>query len=124
MDPSRYLPLKPLHYLILLSLSETSLHGYALKKDIVRRTDGHVEPGAGSLYRSIGQLVDQGLIRPDKNRPHPGLDDPRRTYFAMTDRGRTVAMAETERLGRLVRSAHQSGLGTGVTEVHTQGGAT
>ncbi|MCC7186069.1 MAG: PadR family transcriptional regulator, partial [Acidobacteria bacterium] len=35
----------------------------------------------------------------------PALDDERRRYYRLTDRGRAVAMAETERLTETVAQA-------------------
>ncbi len=109
-DVADLLPLKPALYLILLALTEGDLHGYALKKDIFRRTDGRVKLGAGTLYRSIRQLVDLGLIEESDQRPDPALDDERRSYFRLTRLGRQAAHAETERLAELVRSARSSRL--------------
>jgi DNA-binding PadR family transcriptional regulator len=109
--PEALLPLKHLHYLILLALAGQDLHGYGLKKEIHRRTGGRVSPGAGSLYRSIRQLEDEGLIEESDWRPNPALDDERRRYFRVTEWGRDVARAETERLGALVASAREAGVG-------------
>lgn len=109
-SPRDLLPLKHLHYLVLLVLADRDLHGYALKKEIHRRTEGRVSPGAGSLYRSISQLEEAGLIRESDWRPEPMLDDERRRYFRVTAAGRAAARAETERLSSLVESARASGL--------------
>ena len=106
------LPLKPAHYLILLALADADLHGYALKKEIARRTDDAVKLGAGSLYRSISQLVDRSLIEESDLRPQAGFDDDRRTYFRLTPLGRRTAAAETDRLAQLVAGARASGLST------------
>lgn len=111
-DPAARRPLKPAHYLILLSLAGGDLHGYGLKKAIQQRTDGEVTLGAGSLYRSLSQLVDRGLIAPSGQRPDPVIDDERRTYFRLTDEGRLAAARETDRLARLVAGARAEGLGT------------
>ena len=102
-------PLKQIHYLILLALSEGDLHGYGLKKEIIRRTDGAVRVGAGSLYRAISQLVEGGLIAPSDWRPPTRLDDERRAYFGLTAQGRLAATRETERLARLVADARAAG---------------
>ncbi len=104
------LPLKPALYLILVALADGDLHGYALKKEILRRTDGKVKLGAGTLYRSIRQLVDLGLIEESDQRPDPALDDERRSYYRLTQLGRQAACAETERLADLVRIARSSRL--------------
>lgn len=111
--PEEHLPLRQQHYLILLALTEGDLHGYALKKAVHRRSDGRISPGAGSLYRSIEQLEEAGLIEPSDWRPEPEMDDERRTYLRLTELGRRVAGAETERLASLVAMARASGLGEG-----------
>ena len=104
------LPLKPAHYLILLALTGGDRHGYAVKKEVIRRTDGKVKLGAGSLYRSISQLVDLDLIEVSGWRPDPSVDDERRQYYRLTELGRAAALAETERLAALVQDARASGL--------------
>lgn len=101
----RLLPLKPAFYLILLALADSDCHGYAIKKDVLRRTEGRVTLGPGTLYRSIRQLEDLGLIAETNARPDPVLDDERRRYFRITPMGRRVVTAETERLSQLVEAA-------------------
>ena len=110
VDIDGLLPLKPALYLILLALTDGDRHGYGLKKEILRRTDGKVKLGAGSLYRSIRQLSDTQLIEESDRRPDPALDDERRKYFRLTDLGRRVAKAETDRLAVLVQVAQSSNL--------------
>ena len=98
----RLLPLSNRHYLVLVALAEGDRHGYAIKKEIRRITDGATDPGAGSLYRSIRQLDERGLIDEAPVRPHPALDDERRVYYRLTDLGREVLELETERLKTFV----------------------
>jgi DNA-binding MarR family transcriptional regulator len=50
-------------------------------------------------------MLDQRLIEESEERPDPGLDDERRRYYRITDFGRQVAAAETERLSKLVNQA-------------------
>ncbi len=109
-DVDHLLPLKPALYLILLALTDGDRHGYSIKKEILNRTDGKVKLGAGTLYRSIRQLVDRELIEESDKRPDPALDDERRNYFRLTRLGRRVAQAETERLAMLVQVARSSRL--------------
>ena len=40
-------PLKPLHFLMLVSLSEAERHPYGLKKDLEAREPGRLRLGAG-----------------------------------------------------------------------------
>jgi DNA-binding PadR family transcriptional regulator len=67
---------------MLLSLAEGERHGYALKRDIARRTNGEVNLAAGALYGSISKMLVQGLIEESDERPDPHLDDERRRYWS------------------------------------------
>jgi DNA-binding PadR family transcriptional regulator len=109
-DPREFLPLTPAVLEILLALAEEDLHGYAIMREVERRTDGETRLGPGTLYRSVGQLLERGWIREADERPDPELDDERRRYYRLTDLGRRAAMAEVKRLEGLVRTAHRKGL--------------
>jgi DNA-binding PadR family transcriptional regulator len=97
-----HLPLSERHYLVLVALAAGTRHGYAIKKEIRRVSDGAANPGAGSLYRSIRQLTETGLIEEAPERPDPALDDERRVYFRLTELGREVMELETQRLQRFL----------------------
>jgi DNA-binding PadR family transcriptional regulator len=109
-DPRKFLLLTPAVLEILLALAEEDLHGYAIMREVERRTDGQTRLGPGTLYRSVGQLLERGWIREADERPDPKLDDERRRYYRLTDLGRRAATAEVERLEGLVRTAHRKGL--------------
>ncbi len=93
---------------MLLALMEGERHGYALKREILRRTEGKLNLGSGALYGSISKMLDQGLIEESEERPDPHLDDERRRYYRITDLGRRAAQAEAVRLRELVRLAESS----------------
>jgi len=106
-----FLPLPPTVFHMLLALGEGERHGYALKREILRRTGGKVNLGSGALYGSINKMLEQGLIAESDERPDPHLDDERRRYYRITTLGRRVAQAEAVRLRELVRLAeHRWGL--------------
>src|SRR5271169_6881241 len=100
------LPLPMFH--MLLALSEGERHGYALKREILRRTGGKLNLAAGALYGSINKMLEQGLIEESEERPDAHLDDERRRYYRITPLGRRVAQAEAVRLQQLVRLAENS----------------
>lgn len=108
-DVDPLLPLQPAAFHILLALAEGELHGYAIIQDVARRTDGEVQLSAGTLYRSIQRMLEQGLIAESRRRPAPEEDDERRRYYLLTEFGAAVARAEARRLSRLVRLARASG---------------
>jgi len=103
--PDDLLPLAPAVFHILLSLAEGERHGYALKREIARRTDGKLKLGAGMLYGSISKMLALGLIEESNERPDPHLDDERRRYYRVTPFGRKVAQAEAARMRELVELA-------------------
>ena len=107
------LPLPPITLHILLALSDGDRHGYAIIQDIAARTNNELKVGAGTLYRSVQRMLEQGLIIETRTRPEPGEDDERRRYYHITKFGIDVARAETRRLTQLVRLARQSGFAGG-----------
>ena len=98
----------PRSLLILASLAEGERHGYAIKKDVAARTGGEVRLGSTTLYRLLGQLLDDGLIEESDERPAAHLDDERRRYYRITSPGRRSLAAELRRLERLVLAARPS----------------
>ena len=106
---SSFLPLPPASFHILMAVAEEDRHGYAIIQDVAARTRGEVRLGAGTLYRSIQRMLEQGLLEEAVERPAPEEDDERRRYYRITSLGRTVALAEARRLGDLVRLARASG---------------
>jgi len=104
------LPLQPASFHILLSLADEDRHGYAIIQDISRRTNGDIKLSAGTLYRSIQRMQEQGLIVETKTRPAPEDDDERRRYYRITALGKTVAQAEVRRLHDLLKMARACGV--------------
>src|SRR5580700_11320481 len=112
-DPSSLLPLPPATFHILLALAEEDRHGYAIIQDVAVRTAGELKLSAGTLYRSIQRMLEQGLILETRDRPAPEEDDERRRYYRITKFGVEVARAEARRLSQLVRFARESGFAPG-----------
>ncbi len=99
------LPLPPPIFHMLLALCQGERHGYALKREILRRTDGKLNLAAGALYGSIARMLERGLIEESEERPDLHLDDERRRYYRITPLGRQVAQAEALRMRDLVQLA-------------------
>lgn len=108
--PESMLPLPPATFHILVALAGVDRHGYAVIQDIAARTGGELKLSAGTLYRSIQRMLEQGLIVETHQRPAPELDDERRRYYRLTSFGTAVAKAEARRLAQLVKMARARGL--------------
>jgi len=109
-QPASFLPLPPATFHILMAVAEEDRHGYAIIQDVAARTGGELKLSAGTLYRSIQRMLDQGLIEESRERPDPELDDERRRYYRITPLGISVARAEARRLAQLVKLARACGL--------------
>ena len=103
------LPLPPATFHILIALGDGDAHGYAIIQEIAARTRGGVRLSAGTLYRSIQRMEEQGLVAESRGRPPAADDDERRRYYHVTAFGRAVATAEARRLTQLVKLARASG---------------
>ena len=97
-DPEAMLPLTPGMFQVLIALADGEKHGYAIIKEVARRTGGEVALSAGTLYTIIRRFVQEEVIAESGDRPDPALDDERRRYYFVTDFGRDVARAEARRM--------------------------
>jgi len=95
---------------ILFALGDQELHGYGIMKEVQERTEGHVSLLPTSLYATIKRMLAEGLIEEVPDPPDGGPGRPKRTY-RITERGRTLARQEAERLGALLELARANHLG-------------
>jgi DNA-binding PadR family transcriptional regulator len=102
MREESLLPLPPATFHILMAVADDDRHGYAIIQDVAARTNGELKLSAGTLYRSIQRMLEQGLIVETRG-------DERRRYYGITAFGKAVARAEARRLTQLVRLARASG---------------
>jgi len=106
---------------ILLALSHGEAHGYAVMLDVEQLSGGTMKLGPATLYRSIKQLLNLGLIEESYERPDPHEDDDRRRYYRLTPDGERAAAEHATYLENLVRTARRRGL---VRPRVARGGAT
>jgi DNA-binding PadR family transcriptional regulator len=104
------LPLTAAMFHVLVALAEDDRHGYAILKAVSERTGGSVELSTGTLYSMIKRLLAEGVIVDSLRRPAAAEDDERRKYYRLTDFGRRVLAAETERLLSMVSAAKSAGV--------------
>lgn len=97
-------PLREPTFYILLSLSPSPKHGYAIFKDVETLSEGRVILSTSTLYGAIKRLLDRSwIIRVDD--PEPTDSDRERKAYALTEAGRQALNAEVERLRKLVKAA-------------------
>ena len=98
-------PLTPAVLHILLALSTEERHGYGIMKQVEADSQGKVKMGPGTLYGSIGRMMEAGLIRESNKRVDPEMDDERRIYYKLTGAGRATLGAELKRYRDVVAVA-------------------
>ena len=104
--PESYLPLKAAWLHVLLAVSGGHHHGYAIRQEVEQRTEGRVRLWPATLYGTLGQLTEAGLLA-EADAPPEGVgdDDPRRRYYRLTPLGERVLDAELRRMEALVQFA-------------------
>jgi DNA-binding PadR family transcriptional regulator len=86
--------------LALLSLlSEQPQHGYELMRQIERRSGGIYQASAGTIYPTLQQLEDEGLIA-------AAMSDGKRVY-RLTEAGRRELQSEQETVRQIWRRAER-----------------
>ena len=105
LPPER--PLAPAVFHILIALADRPLHGYGIMLDIAERSDGKLKMSPGTLYGSIKQMLEDGLIEEMDSRR---ADDERRRYYRLTRDGREVARQEMARMSALLGQARLTSL--------------
>lgn len=68
---------------ILTLLAEEPMHGYQIIGQLGERSGGVWRPSAGSVYPTLQQLEDEGLVK--------GEERDGKTVYSLTDSGRTAA---------------------------------
>jgi DNA-binding PadR family transcriptional regulator len=96
MDP------KSFHILIVLAAGPR--HGYAIRQDVEARTNGEVRLWPATLYGTLSELEEGGLIAETESPGGPD-DDARRKYYDLTSAGRSALASEAARLEELARLA-------------------
>lgn len=106
VKPGSFLPLTEPTFYILLSLAPGKKHGYAILKDVQTLSSGEINLSTSTLYSALSRLLDQGLIEriPGDAEDNAGPGLPRKAYV-LSEIGRRVLNAETNRMQTLVATA-------------------
>jgi len=109
---SNHAPLTPAVLHILLALSTEERHGYGIMKQVEEDSHDKVKMGPGTLYGSLGRMIEAGLIRESDKKVDPEMDDERRVYYKITAIGQKTLAAELERYREVVAVAKKRQLAT------------
>lgn len=97
-------PLQEPTLLLLTALADAPRHGYGLIQEIDAISQGRVRMRTGTLYGALDRLLQQGLIRVEREEV---VDGRARKVYALAEAGRATLAAETERLRAVVAEAER-----------------
>jgi DNA-binding PadR family transcriptional regulator len=101
-----FLPLKPAHFHILLSLATDASHGYGVRQQVEERTGGKIVLAAGTLYETLQRLTRDGLVEETETPPEQKeRASSRWRFYRATPLARQVLALEVWRLESDVAAA-------------------
>jgi DNA-binding PadR family transcriptional regulator len=103
-DEQQRSPLKPREFQILLLLGDGERHGWSIVKELQAQAGDGKRILPGSLYRTLNDMVEKGLIEEATDTPVDS-EEGRRRYLRVTEFGIEAARGEAERLEELVNTA-------------------
>ena len=92
---------------ILLGLAEGLSHGAEIQRRVLDRTNGGVKLYPVTLYRSLDELANRGLIE-ELPEPDDAEHNERRRYFGLTADGRRALHEEARSLEATARMAYEA----------------
>ena len=94
-----FLPLKPAHFHILLSLAARAKHGYGVRQEVEVRTEGRILLAAGTLYETLQRLTRDGLVEETETPPdEKERASSRWRFYRATPLAKQVLALEVSRL--------------------------
>ncbi len=74
---------------VMALLAEDPMHGYQIMQELKERSQGAWQPSAGSIYPTLQQLADEGLVSSE--------DEGGRKVFTLTEAGTATSKENTDR---------------------------
>ena len=105
MPRRKLTPLPSAAFQILLALAGEDMHGYAIMRHVEEQTAGRMRLGPGTLYTSLQNLLEEGLIAEIDARDVSAIHHERRRSYRLTAAGHKVAREEAERMAVVLRVA-------------------
>jgi PadR family transcriptional regulator PadR len=90
---------------ILAALAQNELHGSAIARDVLDQTRQELRLWPATLYRTLDDMVAQGLIIELLGEDHPEGASGRRRYYRATPKGRGELAAAVDRMADLAGMA-------------------
>ncbi|MBN2500638.1 MAG: helix-turn-helix transcriptional regulator [Anaerolineales bacterium] len=111
MTDQRYLPLTETSFFIILSLATAPKHGYAIMKEVETMSEQRVVLATGTLYSALRRMLEDGWIERVRDN-NGGTGNRERKLYQLTQQGRRILEAESDRMQKLVRLTKLHNVGT------------
>lgn len=106
-EPADFIPLKPKVFLTLLLLAEHPRHGYDLLGALEERSEGTIRLNAGSFYRLIHRLAEDGLVERVETPDDDSSGGGERKTYGLTELGLETLRTEARRQEGLLELARK-----------------
>lgn len=106
-EPDDFIPLKPKVFLTLLLLAEHPRHGYDLLGALEERSEGTIRLNAGSFYRLIHRLAEDGLVERVETPDDEASGGGERKTYGLTELGLETLRTEARRQEGLLELARK-----------------
>jgi DNA-binding PadR family transcriptional regulator len=90
--------LRPNWFHVLAALASADRHGSAIAQDVLDQTAGEVRLWPATLYRTLDEMVAEGLIEELTGARHPEGESQRRRYYRLTSHGKRALAASADQL--------------------------
>lgn len=90
---------------ILLALADEPAHGSAVARVVKSQTDGSLTLWPATLYRTLDEMVDAGLIHELTGDDHPDGASAKRRYYGITPRGRETLGKSAQKMAEWAAAA-------------------
>lgn len=92
---------------VLVALADEDLHGAAIARDVLEQTDGDLRLWPATLYRTLDEMADAGLIVELDEEERPDDASARLRYYRATPQGRAELRAHLERMESVLGTARR-----------------
>ena len=87
--------LKQQWFHILVALAAAPKHGSAIASEVLELSEGRIRLWPTTLYGSLDEMVEDGLLEVLEGDTHPAGQSERRRYYKLTAAGRQALLSES-----------------------------
>ena len=86
---------------VLVAIAAEDRHGSAIARDVLEQTEGGLRLWPATLYRTLDDMVEAGLIVECSGEERPARERGRRRFYGITPAGKAELSAAVNRMATL-----------------------